>query len=86
MPILRNSRWETFAQALAEGASQRKAYRKAFPNSEKWKDATVDNKAYALAKKGEVLERYNELKEEAAKALEVARAEKLGGEILCYVW
>lgn len=76
MPILRNSRWETFAQALAEGASQRKAYRKAFPNSEKWKDATVDNKAYALAKKGEVLERYNELKEEAAKGAVLTRKEK----------
>ncbi len=66
MAVLSNPRWEAFAQGLTAGMSQRTAYRTAFPNSERWKDATVDNKAYILAKKGEIMARYEELKNEAA--------------------
>ena len=76
MPVLHNSRWETFAQALAAGDSQRIAYRKAYKSAEKWKDASVDNKAYELAKKVEVAARYTELKEEAAKGAVLTRREK----------
>lgn len=68
MAVLDNPHWEEYAQARAAGMSQRKAYRKAYPSAEKWKDATVDNKAYALEKRGEVLARYEELKETAANA------------------
>lgn len=69
MGALSNPRWEAYAQAKAEGLSQRKAYRKAFPRSEAWKDSTVDNKAYALERdQGEILARYTELKEIAANA------------------
>ena len=68
MAALTNPHWEDYAQARAAGMSQRKAYRVAYPKSQKWKDATVDNKAYALEKKGEVMARYNELKEQAANA------------------
>lgn len=67
MAALSNPHWEDYAQARAEGLSQRKAYRKAFPKSEAWKDATVDNKASALEREnGEILARYQELKEIAA--------------------
>ena len=67
MAALTNPHWEDYAQARAEGLSQRKAYRKAFPRSEAWKDATVDNKASALERENcEILARYQELKEIAA--------------------
>ncbi len=69
MSVLSNPHWEDYAQARAKGLSQRKAYREAFPKSERWKDATVDNKAYALEKqKGEILVRIAEIKEIAANA------------------
>lgn len=69
MAVLSNPHWEDYAQSRAKGLSQRKAYREAFPSSVKWKDATVDNKAYALEKqKGEILARIKEIKEEAANA------------------
>lgn len=67
--VLTNPHWEDYAQARAEGLSQRKAYRKAFPKAESWKDATVDNKASALERENaEIMARYRELKEEAAHA------------------
>lgn len=68
MAVLSNPRWEAFAQNLTAGMSQRTAYRAAFPRSERWKDATVDNKAYLLAKNGEIMARYEELKTESAFA------------------
>ena len=68
MAILSNPHWEDYAQARAAGLSQRKAYRMAYPKSEAWKDSTVDNKAYILEKKGEIVARYEELKGEAANA------------------
>lgn len=73
---LKNPRWEKFAQALASGDSQRTAYKKAYPSSLKWKDETVDNKAYKLAKKDEVVARLNELKERAATYAVMSREEK----------
>lgn len=68
MAVLSNPRWEDYAQARASGLSQRKAYRVAYPNSEKWKDATVDVKASNLEKEDKVQIRYQELKEEAANS------------------
>lgn len=52
---------ENYVQNLIKGMSQRQAYLSAFPNSRKWKEATVDNNAYMLLKKNEVLARYKEL-------------------------
>lgn len=66
MAALSNPKWENYAQARAEGLSQRKAYRKAYPTSEKWKDATVDAKACNLEKEDKIRARYEELKETAA--------------------
>ena len=65
MAETKNVRHEKFAQCLAEGMSQRNAYRVAFPNSQKWKDETVDSKASVLAKNDKVLERLHELAERA---------------------
>ena len=76
MPVLDNPKWETFAQARAEGCSQRVAYKKAFPNSEKWKDKTVDNRASELWGVREIRGRYEELKEQAAQGAVMTRKEK----------
>ena len=76
MPVLKNPRWETFAQAMTEGCSQWVAYRKAFPNSEKWKDKTVDNRASELWGVREIRGRYEELKEQAAQGAVMTRKEK----------
>lgn len=63
MAELQNARHEKFAQGIASGLSQRKAYRAAFPNANNWKDETVDSKASTLAKNEKVLERLRELAE-----------------------
>ncbi len=66
MAELNNMRHEKFAQGIASGLSQRKAYRAAFPNSERWKDTTVDVKASNLAKDDKVVVRVQELAELAS--------------------
>lgn len=77
MATLKNPRYEKFAQCLANGLSQRKAYRAAYPKSKKWKDATVDSKASSLAKNDKVLERLLELaNESSSKAVMSARERK----------
>ena len=55
---------DQYAMYLYLGDSQRKAYRKAFPKCKNWKDETVDNKAYILAKKDEIKVRLVELQEQ----------------------
>ena len=68
---------KTFAQELAKGVSQRKAYRVAFPNSKNWKDSTVDSRACDLAKNSKVLARVKELQDLAAsKAVKTATERK----------
>lgn len=62
MAELNNARHEKFAQGLACGLSQRKAYYAAFPNSVKWKESTVDVKACELAKSDKILVRLDELR------------------------
>lgn len=64
--MLENPRHEIFAQEVAKGMSQRRAYRVAFPKSVKWKDETVDSKASVLANTDKVLERIKDLKEKAS--------------------
>lgn len=60
---------EKFVQGLAAGLSQRKAYQQAY-NTERMKDATIDNNAYKLMQKNDILTRYNELmNEHSEKAL-----------------
>lgn len=77
MAELKNVRHEKFAQEIAMGTSQRKAYRAAFPSSLKWKDETVDAKASALAKSDKVLARIQELQAAAtSKAVKTATQRK----------
>jgi hypothetical protein len=77
MGALANARHEKFAQGIAQGLSQRKAYREAFPNSKKWKDETVDPKASNLAKDDKVSARLQELREESSsKAVKSAQERK----------
>lgn len=77
MGALKNERHEKYCRELMNGTSQRKAYRAAFPSSERWKDSTVDAKASALAKNDKVLARLQELQEEAtSKAVKTATERK----------
>lgn len=52
---------EKYVQGLVAGLSQREAYRKAYPNSVKWKDSAVDSNASTLFKNAKVLQSYNKL-------------------------
>jgi hypothetical protein len=85
---------ETFAQALVRGASQSQAFREAYPTSAAWKDASVWNKASALARLPEVRARCEALRapvaervqynlevamREAHDAFEVSRTNRQGG-------
>jgi hypothetical protein len=77
MAVLENNNWEIYAQARAEGLTQRKAYRKAFPDSVGCKDATIDNKASALERDNhEIKARIDELKNQAADEAVLSRIEK----------
>ena len=77
MSILKNARHENFVQALITGMSQRRAYLEAFPNSHKWKDSTVDEKASRLFAEDKVRARYNELQEESASKKVLDRTERM---------
>lgn len=60
-----------FAAGVAEGLTQSDAYRRAYPNSKNWKNATVWKRSSELAGSGEVSGRIAELAALAAKASEV---------------
>lgn len=76
MAELNNARHEKFAQCLANGMSQRKAYREAFPKSEKWKDETVDARASELKKNSKVLVRLKELGAQASSKAIMSAVER----------
>jgi len=62
---------EAYVIALAlEGLSQRKAYRKAYPTSQKWRDEIVDSKACQLLAVEDVRFRYDELQMQVRKQAE----------------
>ena len=69
---------EAYCLARTRGLSQRQAYREAYPSAAKWKDSTVDTKAYELERNGEILDRLAELRLDAAKEAVIDRAEVLG--------
>lgn len=58
---------EIFALAVFQGDSQRKAYIKAYPKSEKWQDKTKDSKASTLANTEKVKARLAQLRDNAAE-------------------
>ncbi len=68
---------EKFVRGLVSGLSQRKAYRAAYPSSEKWKDEAVDSKACNLLKVAKVKARYDELREKAENAAIMTRAQRM---------
>lgn len=66
---------ERFVQELIKGKSQRQAYRIAYPSSEKWKDASVDQKASTLFANVKVKSRYEELKKKTEEKITYDAAE-----------
>jgi hypothetical protein len=66
--VLENSKHEQFCQVWLETGNKSEAYRKSHPNSLKWKDDTVHNKASALSRQAQVLARYEQLQDDAVKA------------------
>lgn len=83
MPALRNAKREKFVQCLIVGMSRRKAYLEAFPAARKWKDNTVDSRAYELFQNSEILDRFTELQNQAAQGAVLTRQRKR--EILCTI-
>lgn len=73
MNTLKNPRHERFALLLAEGRSQADAYRKAYPQSKRWKDEAVHVKGSELA--GKVSVRVRELQEVLAERSAIEKAE-----------
>lgn len=63
---------EAYARELLTGTTQSAAYRKVFPHSRNWKDATVHKRASELA--GEVQGRLAELMAQAAEKVVLNRA------------
>lgn len=70
---------ELYCQARMRGLSQRRAYREAFPNSARWKDATVDARACELEATPKVAGRLAQLKRAAAAAATKSRSEVIAG-------
>lgn len=77
MPVLKNPKDEIFAQQLAAGATQSDAYRAAYPRSLNWKNTTVANKAYIIAKDPDIAARVEELLAEAATKAVMQRQERM---------
>lgn len=65
MAELENARNENFAKYMAQGMSQRQAYKAAFPSANRWKDETIDNKASALYRTNEISARIAEIQKAA---------------------
>lgn len=74
---LHNPRWEAFALALAETGNQSEAYRRAYPRSRQWREASVANKASALMRNGDISARVSHLRDASRTAKMLSRAEAL---------
>jgi len=70
---------EKYVQELVKGKTQRQAYLVAYPNSRKWKDESVDNKASVLLSNAKVKARYNELMDKHKDKAIMTRDELLRG-------
>lgn len=70
-PVQLDARKETACQEyVLNGGDRSKAYRKAYPQSKRWKDKTVHEKASRLFSEDKVKARVNQLQLEAAKIAE----------------
>lgn len=72
-----NPKHELYCQERCAGKSQRQAMLAAYPNRNKWKPETVDNKACVLESDSKIKARLRYLKDEAAKEAILTRAEVL---------
>lgn len=63
MVVKLTAKQEKFVQGLISGLSQREAYKQAY-NAERMKDTTIDNNAYKLMQKNDILTRYAEIMDE----------------------
>lgn len=77
MAALSNTKHEKFCQVWHETGNKSEAFRISHPNSLKWKDETVHNKASALSKRGEVKARFEELQSDALKGHNITIASLL---------
>jgi hypothetical protein len=68
---LKSPQQEEFARQLAQGKSQADAYRIAYPASVNWKDASIWQKASALAANVKVQSRVATLQAPAMRVMEV---------------
>ena len=73
---------EAYCRERAKGATQRAAYRAAYPKAAKWKDGSVDREACVMEAKPKVYQRLRELQEAAARAATVTRAEIIDAQAL----
>lgn len=76
---LANPRHEEYCRKRVEGMTQRQAMLAAYPDRERWKPATVDNKACKLEGTDEVKARIAALKRIAAEKATTTRAEVIAG-------
>ena len=67
---------ENFCAAYIETGNASEAYRKAY-NAEKMKPETVNNKAHALLKKGEIRARLEELRKPATESAQITLSQHL---------
>lgn len=68
MAMLMNANHEAFARGLAEGKKQKEAYIAAYPRAATWKDCTVYSRASELARRPDVIQRVEELRQGATSA------------------
>ena len=66
--MLENTKHEKFCQVWHECGNKSEAYRDSHPNSVKWKDATIHNKASELSKRGEIAARLEQLQKDGLDA------------------
>lgn len=71
MPVLKNQKWELFAQAIASNFSGREAYKRAGYEAN---DAACDANASKLLKNTKVRARIDQLSTKAAKKVELDKA------------
>jgi hypothetical protein len=75
--VLNNAKHEKFCQVWHETNNKSQAFRESHPNSLKWKDETVHNKASALSKQGEISARFSELQQESLKGHNITIEQRL---------
>ena len=76
MAGLISEKQEIFVRGLANGLSQRVAYRAAYPKAKNWKDSTVDVKACQLAKDNKIMIRLQELRDMATSKAVMSATER----------